>query len=84
MRLSKRLSTAIYTGFRSRSIYHSNWPSGRVVELLEERHDTYMEGNPIASPLTGVDGQVPTADAIAAELERFLADRRPDVDPTAD
>ena len=56
----------------------------RLVSVLEERHDTYMEGNPIASPLTGVDGQVPTADAIAAELERFLADRRPDGDAAAD
>ncbi|MFZ7087898.1 proteasome assembly chaperone family protein [Curtobacterium sp. RRHDQ10] len=51
---------------------------GHLVAALEERHDTYMAGNPIGSPLTGVDGQVPTADAIAAELERFLADRRPD------
>ncbi|MBT2500970.1 proteasome assembly chaperone family protein [Curtobacterium sp. ISL-83] len=56
----------------------------RLVSVLEERHDTYMEGNPIASPLTGVDGQVPTADSIAAELERFLADRRSDGDPSAD
>ncbi|KQO64953.1 proteasome assembly chaperone family protein [Curtobacterium sp. Leaf261] len=51
---------------------------GNLVSALEERHDTYMAGNPIASPLTGVDGQVPTADAIAAELERFLADRGAD------
>jgi len=56
----------------------------RLVSVLEDRHDTYMAGNPIASPLTGVDGQVPTADAIAAELERFLADRRTDGDATAD
>ncbi|PYY38718.1 MULTISPECIES: proteasome assembly chaperone family protein [unclassified Curtobacterium] len=48
----------------------------RLVSTLEQRHDTYMEGNPVASPLTGADGQVPTADSIAAELERFLADRR--------
>ncbi|PYY53435.1 PAC2 family protein [Curtobacterium sp. MCSS17_011] len=54
----------------------------RLVSVLEERHDTYMEGNPVASPLTGVDGQVPTADAIAAELERFLADRRTQGDAT--
>jgi hypothetical protein len=52
----------------------------RLVGALEERHDEYMDGNPIASPLTGVDGQVPTADSIAAELERFLADRRTDGD----
>ncbi|WP_284761653.1 PAC2 family protein [Curtobacterium sp. MEB011] len=54
----------------------------RLVSVLEERHDTYMEGNPVASPLTGVDGKVPTADAIAAELERFLADRRTQGDAT--
>lgn len=54
----------------------------RLVSVLEERHDTYMEGNPVASPLTGVDGEVPTADAIAAELERFLADRRSQGDAT--
>jgi len=52
----------------------------RLVSVLEERHDTYMEGNPVGSPLTGADGQVPTADSIAAELERFLAQRRPDGD----
>ncbi|QKS87481.1 proteasome assembly chaperone family protein [Curtobacterium flaccumfaciens] len=54
----------------------------RLVSVLEERHETYMEGNPVASPLTGVDGEVPTADAIAAELERFLADRRTQGDAT--
>ncbi|TSD12049.1 proteasome assembly chaperone family protein [Curtobacterium sp. KBS0715] len=54
----------------------------RLVSVLEERHDTYMEGNPVGSPLTGVDGEVPTADAIAAELERFLADRRTQGDAT--
>ena len=56
----------------------------RLVSVLEERHDTYMEGNAVASPLTNVDGEVPTADAIAAELERFLADRRADGDATDD
>ncbi|WP_242091286.1 PAC2 family protein [Curtobacterium sp. DN_7.5] len=56
----------------------------RLVGVLEERHDEYMAGNPIGSPLTGVDGEVPSADAIAAELERFLADRRAQGDGTAD
>jgi hypothetical protein len=50
----------------------------QLVQTLEERHDTYVAGNPASSPLTDVDGEVPTADAIAAELERFLADRGPD------
>ena len=50
----------------------------RLVSALEERHDTYMEGNPLPSPLTDQDGQVPSADVLAAELERFLAGRRSD------
>lgn len=56
----------------------SNGELQRLVGALEERHDTYMAGNPVGSPLTGLDGEVPTADAIAAELERFLADRHDD------
>lgn len=51
---------------------------GRLVSTLEGRHDTYMEDNPLPSPLTGQDGSVPTADSIAAELEKFLASRRED------
>ena len=48
----------------------------RLVGNLEERHDSYMEGNPLRSPLTDVDGELPSADEIAAELENFLAARR--------
>ena len=43
---------------------------------LEQRYDSYMEGNPLRSPLTDEDGELPTADEIAAELENFLAIRR--------
>jgi hypothetical protein len=32
-----------------------------------------MEGNPLRSPLTDEAGELPTADEIAAELEKFLA-----------
>jgi hypothetical protein len=49
---------------------------GRLVHTLEERHDAYMEGNPLSSPLTDAFGAVPSADEIAAELEKFLATRR--------
>lgn len=45
----------------------------RLVGTLEERYDSYMEGNPLRSPLTDEDGELPTADEIAAELELFLA-----------
>lgn len=48
----------------------------RLVGTLEERHDSYMAGNPLRSPLTDIDGELPTADEIAAELENFLAARR--------
>ncbi|MET1018598.1 MAG: PAC2 family protein, partial [Microterricola sp.] len=49
---------------------------------LEERHDSYMLDNPLRSPLTDVDGELPSADDIAAELENFLALRRTgDEDP---
>lgn len=59
---------------------HGNHELSRLVQTLEERHDTYMEGNPLPSPLIGLDGQVPSADAIAAELEKFLSTRRGDDD----
>ncbi|GAA0960666.1 proteasome assembly chaperone family protein [Frigoribacterium faeni] len=61
---------------------HGNTELSRLVSTLEERHDTYMEGNPLPSPLTDQDGRVPTADALAAELEKFLA-RRSDGDPAS-
>ncbi|MCS0498126.1 proteasome assembly chaperone family protein [Protaetiibacter mangrovi] len=48
----------------------------RLVQTLEQRHDSYMEENPLPSPLVDVDGELPSADTIAAELERFLASRR--------
>ncbi|AMM20947.1 hypothetical protein AX769_13400 [Frondihabitans sp. PAMC 28766] len=58
----------------------TNHELSRLVQTLEERHDTYMEGNPLPSPLIGLDGQVPSADALAAELEKFLS-RRGDDEP---
>ena len=35
-----------------------------------------MAGNPVRSPLTDDEGEVPSADELAAELEKFLAIRR--------
>ena len=48
-----------------------------LVATLEQRHDAYMEGNPVRSPLTDDEGGIPTADELAAELQKFLAIRRP-------
>lgn len=59
-----------------------NGELAKLVGALEERHDAYMEGNAVRSPLTDEDGVLPTADEIAAELERFLA-RRADDDTSA-
>lgn len=53
-----------------------NHELARLVGTLEERHDSYMEENPLRSPLTDTDGALPTADEIAAELQNFLASRR--------
>lgn len=47
-----------------------------LVSTLEQRHDQYLESNPLPSPFTGEDGQLPSADSIAAELEKFLAAQR--------
>jgi len=54
----------------------NNSELARLVGTLEQRHDSYMEGNPLRSPLTDEDGELPSADEIAAELEFFLALRR--------
>jgi len=54
----------------------NNAELAKLVGRLEESHDSYMVDNPLRSPLTGEDGELPTADAIAAELEKFLAIKR--------
>jgi hypothetical protein len=54
----------------------TNQELARLVSSLEERHDAYMQGNPLRSPLTDGDGELPSADEIAAELENFLSLRR--------
>ena len=61
----------------------SNTELAKLVGTLEERHDNYMLDNPLRSPLTDEDGELPSADAIAAELENFLAIRRNGEDPKA-
>jgi hypothetical protein len=59
----------------------SNPELAKLVASLEERHDSYLQDNPLRSPLTEIDGEVPSADAIAAELQNFLAMRRDDDNP---
>lgn len=47
----------------------------RMVEGLEERYDAYMAGSTLATPMIHT-GDLPSADELAAELERFLATRQ--------
>ena len=48
----------------------------RLVGVLETRHDSYMEDNPLASPLMDEAGEVPSAEVIAQELQKFLAQQQ--------
>ncbi|CAN5163693.1 PAC2 family protein [soil metagenome] len=58
----------------------NNGELAKLVGTLETRHDSYMQDNPLRSQLTDADGELPSADSIAAELENFLASRRPEDD----
>lgn len=53
-----------------------NEESLEMVRGLEARYDSYMEDQSPRSPLVGEDGTIPTADQLASELERFLAQQR--------
>ncbi|WP_239640035.1 hypothetical protein [Microbacterium sp. B24] len=48
-----------------------------MLHALEERYDAYMAGSNLGQPIIH-PGDLPSADELAAELERFLADRRTD------
>lgn len=54
----------------------NNAELAKLVATLEERHDSYVQDNPLPSPLMAQDGELPSADEIAAELQNFLAIRR--------
>ncbi|WGD36172.1 PAC2 family protein [Lysinibacter sp. HNR] len=56
----------------------SNPETQNMVTQLEERHDSYMQGTTVRSPLIRTDGTLPSADQIASELERFLAAQQDD------
>lgn len=65
-------------GFRAQvdSQISGNSESMEMLRTLEHRYDAYMEDQETRSPLVSEDGTLPTADQIASELERFLADRQ--------
>jgi predicted ATP-grasp superfamily ATP-dependent carboligase len=45
-----------------------------VVSALEQQYDAYIAGRANALPLASETGELPTADELGAELERFLAE----------
>jgi hypothetical protein len=51
----------------------SNEELSKLVGALEKRHDSYMEDNPLASPLMDAAGEIPSADEIAEQLQEFLS-----------
>jgi len=53
-----------------------NHESLEMVRTLEARYDAFMEDQGERSPLIGEDGTIPSADQLASELERFLAERQ--------
>jgi hypothetical protein len=61
----------------------NNQELAKLVTSLEQRHDSYMLDNPLRSPLMDVDGELPSADELAAELQNFLATQRNDDDTSS-
>lgn len=58
-----------------------NEESGEMLRGLEARYDAYIEDKSAKSPLVDEDGSIPTADQLASELEKFLAQYREEGSP---
>ena len=54
-----------------------NEEAQRLIGVLETQHDGFLKGTPQENPFADADGELPSADSIAAELERYL-NARPD------
>lgn len=48
----------------------------RMIGLLESQYDGFVRGTPQENLFADADGELPSADAIAAELERYLKARK--------
>lgn len=55
-----------------------NSESLEMLSGLERRYDEYIYDQTVRSPLMAEDGSIPTADQLASELERYLAQHRED------
>jgi hypothetical protein len=63
---------------------NSNEELSKLVLALEERYDKYMEENAVRLSHLDDSGPLPSADEIAAELEKFLAMKRSTEDSAGD
>jgi hypothetical protein len=63
---------------------NSNEELSKLVMALEERYDKYMEENSVRLSHLDDSGPLPSADEIAAELEKFLAMKRSTEDSAGD
>ena len=64
-----------------RLLWQVRWFTGMRGEMLrglEARYDAYMDDQNTKSPLVAEDGSIPTAEQLASELEKFLAQYRED------
>lgn len=57
------------------SSLEDNEEAQRLISVLETQHDGFLRGNPLENPFADADGELPSADSIAAELERYLKTR---------
>lgn len=48
----------------------------RLIQALETQYDGVVRGTPRENPFADADGEMPSADDIATELERYLSARR--------
>lgn len=53
-----------------------NEEAQRMIGLLESQYDGFVRGTPQENLFADADGELPSADAIAAELERYLKARK--------
>lgn len=55
-----------------------NEEAQRLIGVLETQHDGFLKGTPQENTFADADGELPSADSIAAELERYLKTRSDD------
>lgn len=52
-----------------------NQEAQQLIGVLETQYDGFLKGTPLENPFADADGELPDAEKIAAELERYLKSR---------